>query len=190
MRTVGGKVHSHDSNCIYSVAKSNGDSIEFSLSIAEQRAVGFIPAWSLASLQEWWNQDCTNGLNKYRESGDLKHWKEFKSVVRTVKREFFDNKIHKIASSNKRPWDLMSWIRKKSFPAIKSISYENCPCNTLSDLWNALHKSYNSVENKPVNTRLLNKLSQADSIEWPPFSSQEFRDAIAKCSSSVRGHLG
>jgi len=50
MRTVGGKVHSHDSNCIYSVAESNGDSIKFSLSIAEQRAVGFIPAWSLASL--------------------------------------------------------------------------------------------------------------------------------------------
>jgi len=53
MRTVGNKVHSHNSNCIYSVAKSNGDSIEFSLSIAEQRAVGFIPAWSLASLQSY-----------------------------------------------------------------------------------------------------------------------------------------
>jgi len=51
MRTVGGKVHSHNSNCIYSVAESNGDFIEFSLSIAEQRAVGFIPAWSLAFLQ-------------------------------------------------------------------------------------------------------------------------------------------
>ena len=43
-------MHSHNSNCIYSVVKSNGDSIKFSLSIAEQRAVGFIPAWSLASL--------------------------------------------------------------------------------------------------------------------------------------------
>jgi len=51
MRTVGDKVHSHNSNCIYSVAKSNRDSIEFFLSIAEQRAVDFIPAWSLASLQ-------------------------------------------------------------------------------------------------------------------------------------------
>jgi len=38
------KVHSHDSNCIYSVAKSNRDSIEFSLLIAEQRVVSFIPA--------------------------------------------------------------------------------------------------------------------------------------------------
>jgi len=133
---------------------------------------------------EWWNQDCTDGLNKYHKSGNLKHWKEFKSVVRTVKREFFNNKIHEIASSNKRPWDLMSWVRKKSLPAIESISYENRLCNTLPDLWNALHKSYNSAENRPVNTRLLNELPQADSLEWPPFSSQEFRDAIAKCSSS------
>ena len=78
----------------------------------------------------------------------------------------------------------MSWIRKKSLPTIESISYENRPCNTLPDLWNTLHKSYNSAENRPVNTRFLNELSQADGIEWPPFSSQEFRDAIAKCSSS------
>jgi len=49
MRTVGDKVHSHNSNCIYSVANVT-ETIEFSLSIAEQRAVGFIPAWSLASL--------------------------------------------------------------------------------------------------------------------------------------------
>ena len=105
-------------------------------------------------------------------------------MVCTVKREFFNNKIHKITSSNKRPWDLMSWVRRKSLPAIKSILYKNCPCNTLLDLWNTLYKSYNSAENRLVNTRLLNKLPQADSVEWPPFSSQEFKDTIAKCSSS------
>jgi len=147
----------------------------------QQLANVFENAWNTHSKQkhitkhskEWWNQDCTDSLNKYHESGNLKHWKEFKSVVRTVKREFFDDKIHEITSSNKRPWDLMSWVRKKSLPAIESISYENHPCNTLPDLWNALYKSYNSVENRPVNTRLLNELPQADSIEcvtnfiWP-----------------------
>ena len=105
-------------------------------------------------------------------------------MVRTVKRKFFDDKIYEIASSNKRPWNLMSWVRKKSLSAIESISYENRLCNTLPDLWNTLHKSYNLVENRLVNTRLLNELPQVDSIEWPPFSNQEFRDAIAKCSSS------
>jgi len=43
-------VHRPYSSCISSVRKSNGNSIEFSLSIAEQRAVGFILAWSLAFL--------------------------------------------------------------------------------------------------------------------------------------------
>jgi len=159
-------------------------------SSVQQLANVFKNTWNTHSKQkhitkhskEWWNQDCTDSLNKYYESGDLKHWKEFKSVVHTVKRKFFDDKIHEIALSNKRPWDLMSWVRKKSLPAIKSISYENCPCNILPDLWNTLHKSYNSAENRPVNTRLFNELSQANSIEWPPFSN--FRDAIAKCSSS------
>jgi len=50
MRTVGDKIHSYNSNCIYSVANLT-ETIEFSLSIAEQRAVGFILAWSLAFLQ-------------------------------------------------------------------------------------------------------------------------------------------
>jgi len=59
----------------------------------------------------------------------------------------------------------MSWIRKKSLPAIKSISYENHLCNTFPDLWNILHKSYNSAENRQVNTRFLNKLPQVDDIE-------------------------
>jgi len=67
MRTVGNKMHSHNSNCIYSVAKSNGDSIEFSLSIAEQRAVGFILAWSLASLHY-----STSILHSYLTSSNLR----------------------------------------------------------------------------------------------------------------------
>ena len=110
--------------------------------------------------KKWWNQDCTDDLNKYCESGDLQHWKEFKLAVRTVKRKFFNDKIHEIASSNKRPWDLMSWIRKKSLPAIEFILYKNCLCNILSDLWNVLHKSYNSAENRQINTRFLNELQE------------------------------
>ena len=58
IRTIGDKVHSHNSNCIYSVANLMGTySIEFSLSIAEQRAVGFILAWSLAFLQIDWKEN-------------------------------------------------------------------------------------------------------------------------------------
>jgi len=78
----------------------------------------------------------------------------------------------------------MNWVWKKSMPAIESISYENCPCNTFSDLWHALHNSSNSAENRPVNICFLNEIPQAGLIVWPAFSKQEFKDAIAKYSLS------
>jgi len=78
----------------------------------------------------------------------------------------------------------MNWVRKKPLPAIEAILYEDQPCNTLPDLWHALHNSYNSAEDRPVNTCFLNEVSQANIIDWPSFSKQEFRDAIAKCLSS------
>ena len=131
----------------------------------------------------WWNMECSDSLNRYRTSGDIQHWKEFKTNVRLAKRIFFDEKIQEIVMSNKRPWDLMNWVKKKSLPAVEAISYEGHPCNSLSDLWQALHRSYNPAEDRPINERFLNEISQSDTIEWPPFSQQELRDAIAKCSS-------
>ena len=98
-----------------------------------------------------------------------------------AKRKFFDEKIYEIASSNKRLQDLMNWIRKKFLPAIEAISYENRPCNTLPDLQHTLHNFYNSAEDRSINTYFLNKIPQASTIDWPTFSKQEFREAIAKC---------
>jgi len=79
----------------------------------------------------------------------------------------------------------MNWVGKKLMPAIESISYENCPCNTLPDLWHALHNSYNSAENRPVDICFLNEIPQTGLIDWPAFSKQEFKDTIAKCSLSL-----
>ena len=77
----------------------------------------------------------------------------------------------------------MNWV-KKNLPTIESILYEGQSCNTLPDLWHALHSSYNSADNRFINTSFLNETPQANQILWPPFSKQEFKDAIAKCSSS------
>jgi len=77
----------------------------------------------------------------------------------------------------------MNWVKKKNLLTIESILYEGQSYNTLLDLWHVLHSSYNSAENRPINTSFLNKTPQADQILWPPFSKQEFKDTIAKCSS-------
>jgi len=78
----------------------------------------------------------------------------------------------------------MNWVKKKNLPTIESILYEGQSCNTLLDLWHILHSSYNSAENRPINASFLNETPQANQILWPPFSKQEFKDTIAKCSSS------
>ena len=104
-------------------------------------------------------------------------------MLHKVKRKFFNEKIHEIVLSNKRLWDFINWIRKKTLLAIKTIIFEDWLCNTLPKLWYILHSLYNSAENRPINTGFFNKIPQADTLKWPSFSNQEFRNIIAKCFS-------
>jgi len=52
----------------------------------------------------------------------------------------------------------MNWVKKKSLPTIKVISYEDRLCNTLPDLWQALHNSYNSTKDRPIDDCFLNEI--------------------------------
>ena len=79
----------------------------------------------------------------------------------------------------------MNWVKKKNLPAIKAIYHKEQPCNNLEALWNALHSSYNSAESRATNMRFLDGINQCNHIDWPPFSGQEFKDAIAKCSNAL-----
>jgi len=78
----------------------------------------------------------------------------------------------------------MNWVKKKTLPAIKSIMFKGQPCNSLPSLWKGLHSLYNLAENYTIDTRFLSKVPQCKAFEWPPFSRQEFKNAIAKYSSS------
>jgi len=62
--------------------------------------------------KEWWNNKCRTALETYRQTGERSDWSSFCSTTRQAKRQFFDNRIAEIASSNKRPWDLMSWVKQ------------------------------------------------------------------------------
>jgi len=73
----------------------------------------------------WWNEDCRQFLNTYRESRSLEHWKLFKSIVKTTQRAFFDSKIQEVTNKSHRPWKLMNWVNKCKLLAIEAIKYDN-----------------------------------------------------------------
>ena len=89
--------------------------------------------------KEWWNNKCRIALETYRRTGEWSDWSSFHSTTRQAKRQFFDNRIAEIASSNKQSWDLKNWVKQQKLPAVEAICFQGQPCNDLPDLWKALH---------------------------------------------------
>ena len=58
--------------------------------------------------KQWWLDECSQALNNYRNSRSLENWKNFKNVIKNVKRSYFDDKIQEIANKRKSSWELTS----------------------------------------------------------------------------------
>jgi len=91
------------------------------------------------------NEECNTKLNVYCSSKSIVDWKDFKGFIKETKRSFFNNKIQEITSKNKRPWDLMNWVKKCKLPAIEALQFNGHLCIELEDLWQALHQTFNSA---------------------------------------------
>jgi len=49
----------------------------------------------------------------------------------------------------------MSWVKQCKLPAVEAIRYQGLSCNSLPDLWHALHLSYNAAANRSVELSIL-----------------------------------
>ncbi|KAF8955880.1 hypothetical protein BDZ97DRAFT_1672757, partial [Flammula alnicola] len=123
---------------------------------AQAVALVFSSAWDSHAKESfvtrrskpWWTQECSDALGTFRRSRLPEDWKSFRKVIRDVKREFFDQRIHEIASANKRPWDLMNWVQQRKLPPCEALHYRGEPCNDMPALWDALHGTYNSASDR------------------------------------------
>ena len=134
--------------------------------------------------KQWWMEDCRHTLDIYRSSRSLENWKKFKKIVKDTKRSFFNNKIQEIANKSQDLLELINWIKRRKLPAIEAITHDGQPCLTLDSLWNALHNTFNIALNHQVDLNIINKIKNKPSQSWFPFSKNEFRLAISKCSNS------
>ncbi|KAF5345868.1 hypothetical protein D9756_011193 [Leucocoprinus leucothites] len=168
----------HSTSCLNDIS----DSIShiFNESWNTNSKIVWITNWS----KEWWNPHCSETLLTYRRTKDRKDWRAFRAATQAAKCSFFDACIHEIALTNKRPWDLMEWVKQRKLPAIEGIHYQGQPCNDLLDLWNALHSSYNSASSRPVNSNILNEIKSLPPRSWANFSVLELTESLSSCANS------
>jgi len=133
--------------------------------------------------KQWWMEDCSRSLDNYRSSRSLENWKKFKKIVKDIKRFFFNDKIQEVANKSHGPWELINWIKRRKLPAIEAITHDGQPCLTLDSLWNALHNTFNTAFNCQVDLNIINEIEYKPSQNWFPFSKEEFKSAISKCSN-------
>ena len=52
----------------------------------------------------------------------------------------------------------MSWVKQYKLPVVEAIQYQGLSCNSLSNLWYALHSSYNVTANRSVQLSILDDI--------------------------------
>ncbi|KAJ2911543.1 hypothetical protein MD484_g8870, partial [Candolleomyces efflorescens] len=127
----------------------------------------FSSAWSKHSTEftisakskEYWTDECTKALEEYRADLSVEKHKAFRSTVKATKRKFFDARIEEISETNKRPWDLMEWVKERKNPPCEAIQFNGRPCHDMDALWTALHSTYNSAADRPVDLTILDELA-------------------------------
>jgi len=77
----------------------------------------------------------------------------------------------------------MNWVKKCKLPAVEAIQYKGCSYIKLEDLWNALHKSFNSAQEREVDIYFLNEIPDKPTAEWNVFSKNKLIDVIEKCNN-------
>jgi hypothetical protein len=138
----------------------------------------------------WWNKDCKQAYQEMRLNGGPRNplmRVGLKRTIRKTKRAHFDNKIKQMASTNNRPWDLMPWARERKLPATEAIlNNQGESCNNTDMLFDTLHSTYNSANNRNVNlARMTKELTPLPERGWNPFSRQELVDALKSCAKNT-----
>jgi len=78
----------------------------------------------------------------------------------------------------------MNWVKKHKLSMVEAIQYEGHLCIKLEDLWNTLHKSFNSTQEREVDIHFLDKIPNKPTAEWNVFSKNELINVIKKCNNS------
>ena len=79
----------------------------------------------------------------------------------------------------------MNWVNKCKLPAVEAIKYDNQLCFSLDSLWKALHSFFKTALHRQVDTSILDKIGNKQTLFWAPFLKEEFKIALGSCNNSL-----
>jgi hypothetical protein len=138
-------------------------SVDQTQAVAQAISKVFDSAWThhartkraQAHSKSWWDADCNLAKASAMTSDLPADWMAFKKATCKAKRKHFDECIEEIAHTNLQPWDLMDWVGPHKTPPVKAILYQGVPCTSPDQLWNALHSTFNSALDRPIDLSVL-----------------------------------
>ena len=95
--------------------------------------------------KKWWTDECQKAYDEWKADDSAETRGAFRRLVKKTRREFFDERIKDISETDKRPWDLMDWVKERKNPPCEAIQHNGQPCHNLDQLWGALHGTYNAA---------------------------------------------
>ncbi|CAA7271389.1 unnamed protein product [Cyclocybe aegerita] len=160
--------------------------------LADAIATAFSDTWLAHSTKSkptkhsksWWTDECSETFRVYQLSRLLTDYNKFKKAYKDAKHDFFDERIAEIATSRKRPWDLMEWVKQRKLLPCEAIRHGHQPCHDMDDLWDTLHGTYNLASGREYDASVLDKLPDEPVREWADFSEHELLSALEGCSNS------
>jgi len=78
----------------------------------------------------------------------------------------------------------MNWINRHKLPATEAIKHNSSLCLSSKSLWYALHNTFNTALHHQVDLDILNEIDHKLTLQWFPFSREEFKQVISKCNNS------
>jgi hypothetical protein len=78
----------------------------------------------------------------------------------------------------------MDWVSPCKTPPVEAILYQGVPCTSPDQLWNALHSTFNSALDRPIDLSVLGDKWESPSIRaWILYSAAEMSDALTGTSN-------
>jgi hypothetical protein len=167
-------------------------SVDHTQAVAQAISKVFDSAWThharakqaCTCSKSWWDADCNRAKASTMTSDLPANWMAFKRATRKAKRKHFDECIDEIAHTKLQPWDLMDWVSPCKTPPVEAILYQGVPCTSPDQLWNALHSTFNSALDRPIDLSVLGNKWESPSIRaWVPYSAVEMSDALTGTSN-------